>query len=90
MQRPTISTTQRESIKQFLLAGNTITPLEALSLFGAYRLAAHVEVLRDRGYNIVTTMNTDHTGRRYARYHIPVTHRFTPAFPNAVMGVAHA
>ncbi|WP_090829649.1 helix-turn-helix domain-containing protein [Nitrosovibrio tenuis] len=63
--------TQRDSIKSFLLEGNSITPLEALSLFGAYRLAAHIEVLRSRGMFIVTTMNKDATGRSYARYHIP-------------------
>ncbi len=62
-------TTQRESIKQFLLSGNSITALEALSLFGAYRLAAHIEVLRNRdGLGIVTEMNKDITGRTYARY----------------------
>jgi hypothetical protein len=75
MNRPnSLSKTQRDSIKQFLLSGSSLTPLEALSLFGAYRLAAHIEVLRSRGMFIVTTMNRDATGRSYARYHIPVEH----------------
>jgi len=67
--------TQRSSIQKFLQAGHTLTPLEALSLFGAYRLAAHIEVLRNRdGMNIVTTMHKDVTGRSYARYSLlPVT-----------------
>ena len=60
--------TQRDNIKKHLKDGYSLTALEALSLFGAYRLAAHIEVLRKRGMPIVTTMNTDVTGRTYARY----------------------
>ena len=62
------SMTQRDNIKKHLKDGYSLTALEALSLFGAYRLAAHIEVLRKRGMPIVTTMNTDVTGRTYARY----------------------
>ena len=63
--------TQRDNIKKHLKDGYSLTALEALSLFGAYRLAAHIEVLRKRGMPIVTTMNTDVTGRTYARYSLP-------------------
>jgi hypothetical protein len=63
--------TQRSRIINFLKSGNSITPLEALSLFGSYRLAAHVEVLRNKhGMNISTEIREDFTGRRYARYHL--------------------
>lgn len=64
--------TQRDNIKSFLQQGYSLTALEALSLFGAYRLAAHIEVLRKRGMNIETNMHKDVTGRTYARYSLPV------------------
>lgn len=68
-----IGSTQRDSIKQHLLNGYSLTALEALSLFGAYRLAAHIEVLRNRdGMGILTTMSKDVTGRTYARYSLNV------------------
>ena len=68
--------TQRTRIINFLRQGNSITSLEALSLFGSYRLAAHVEVLRNKhGMNITTEMKEDFTGRRYARYRLIVSPR---------------
>lgn len=74
MQRPkSTASTQREAIRNFLKQGRSLTALEALSLFGAYRLAAHIEVLRNRdGMPIQTDMCTDVTGRTYARYSLPV------------------
>ena len=60
--------TQRDNIKKHLKDGYSLTALEALSLFGAYRLAAHIEVLRKRGMPIHTQMCKDVTGRTYARY----------------------
>ena len=45
-----------------------LTPQEALSLYGSFRLAAHIEVYRKLGYNIRTeTVYDNH--REYARYH---------------------
>lgn len=74
-----IGKTQRESIKKFLLSGKSLTPLEALSLFGAYRLAAHIQVLRKRdGMNIVTKIQKDVTGRSYARYSLLPTTDVVP------------
>lgn len=67
--------TQRDNIKSFLQQGHSLTALEALSLFGAYRLAAHIEVLRKRGMPIVTSMCKDVTGRTYARYSLPFMHK---------------
>ena len=61
--------TQRDNIKKHLKDGYSLTALEALSLFGAYRLAAHIHVLREKhGMPIIKTMNKDVTGRTYARY----------------------
>jgi hypothetical protein len=75
-------TTQRAAIKKFLEDGFSLTALEALSLFGAYRLAAHIEVLRNKhGMPIVTHMCVDVTGRTYARYSLPSLTTY-PAYLN--------
>jgi hypothetical protein len=60
---------QRERIKRYLEDGNTITPLEALSMFGCFRLAAIILSLK-RSYNIdiTTTMVEGPNGNRYAQY----------------------
>lgn len=63
--------TQRKQIREYLLAGNTITPLEALNLFGAFRLSAHIFVLKnDYGMNIETQMIYEDNGKRYAMYYL--------------------
>ena len=74
------SMTQRDNIKQHLKEGYSLTALEALSLFGAYRLAAHIEVLRKRGMPIHTQMCKDVTGRTYARYKLVVNKPYVDPF----------
>ena len=49
-----MKTTQRNQILEYLLAGFSLTPLEALEKFGCFRLAARIEELRDMGYAIIT------------------------------------
>ena len=44
--------TQKEAILRHLQSGKTITPLEALNLYGCYRLGARIWELRDEGYKI--------------------------------------
>ena len=46
--------TQLIRILNHLLEHETITPLEALSEYGCYRLGARIADLRNRGYNIET------------------------------------
>ena len=46
-----------------------ITPMEALEHFGSMRLAAHINVLREEGYNIYTE-DVKHNGKHFARYHL--------------------
>ena len=48
--------TQNEMILADLEKGVKITPLTALSRYGCLRLAARIQDLRDRGYNIKTEM----------------------------------
>ena len=44
-----------------------LTPIEALEGSGCLRLAARVEELRRKGYNITTEM-VEKNGKRFARY----------------------
>lgn len=61
--------TQKSQIKEWLLSGRSITPLEALSHFACMRLAAIIFELRDDGMDIVTEKVTN--GRKsYAKYYL--------------------
>lgn len=42
---------------------------------GVYRLAASICELRKEGYNIFTKMNTDASGKKYARYYLTNTRK---------------
>ena len=48
----TIKKTQREAIREYLEDGKTLTPLEALSLFGCFRLATRIFELKKQGLDI--------------------------------------
>lgn len=63
--------TQNEQIRKYLEAGNTLTPLEALNLFGCFRLATRIFELKKQGLNILTDIVKDAaTGKRYAKYRL--------------------
>ena len=63
--------TQNEKIKKYLGAGNTLTPMEALNLFGCFRLATRIFELKKQGLNIDSEMVEDvATGKRYAKYRL--------------------
>lgn len=58
---------QISRVKRHLIGGKSITPIEALNLFGAFRLSHIIYVLRKEGYNIKTDLINDGI-RRYAKY----------------------
>lgn len=58
---------QTDWVLEYLRSGNTITPLEALRMFGIMRLGARIRDLKDLKHNIVTEMEKNE-GKRYARY----------------------
>lgn len=52
-------TTQKENVLQYLKANRTgITPIEALKLFGCFRLSGIIYTLKQQGYNIVAKIAT--------------------------------
>lgn len=45
---------KRDKVLAHLVSGKELTPLDALSLYGSYRLGAIIFTLRKDGYNIKT------------------------------------
>ena len=75
--------TQRDQILAHLQAGHTITPLQALSLFGCMALSQRMTELRKMGYPIVSTLVRE--GRKsYARYAMAPETTKAPAFAEAL------
>lgn len=60
---------QSYQIREYLLQGNTITAMEALRLFGCFRLSGRIYDLRKEGLNISTTI-IKINGKRVAEYSI--------------------
>lgn len=57
-----------DHLKDHLRSGKSITQLEALGLYGMFRLAARIKELRDKGWSITTDMREDPNGSSYACY----------------------
>ena len=61
---------QNQQIKSYLEKGRKLTPIDALTKFGCFRLAARIADLRASGMNIVTNkLKLDNT-RHVAQYSI--------------------
>lgn len=60
---------QSDQILKALERGLAITPIGALRRFGCLRLAARIQDLRARGYNI-TTETAKANGKSFARYRL--------------------
>ena len=65
--------TQNEQLRAALLAGRSLTPLDALRDFGCFRLAARVADLRREGLPIECASETKN-GKRFARYYLKSPH----------------
>ena len=61
--------TQSDQILAHLKSGNSITPLEALNLFGCFRLGARILDLRKEGYDIQTEI-IHSAGKHFAKYYL--------------------
>jgi hypothetical protein len=63
------SESQNKRIAAWLQAGNTITALEALNMFGCFRLASRITDLKQKfGLDIKTGRVITPTGKRVACY----------------------
>lgn len=63
---------QASAILQHLKEGKGITPIDALNLFGCFRLGARIADLKKMGYEIVTERIKVEGGKYVARYHLAV------------------
>ena len=59
---------QSEKILAHLQAGKTLTPMDALRLFGCFRLGGRVFDLRKQGHPIKSELVEVGGGKRVARY----------------------
>ena len=58
---------QIDGIRAHLLRGKPITPIQALNLFGCFRLAAVIFNIREEGYTVETEM-VHRNGKKWASY----------------------
>lgn len=63
-------TSQAKKILAYMKAGNRITPIDALNLFGSFRLGARIADLRADGHDIKSEFVTTATGKRVKAYWI--------------------
>ena len=61
--------TQYENVKNYLEQGNKVTPIDALSKFGCFRLSAIIFDLRQNGFPIKTNFKTVN-GKKFAEYEL--------------------
>lgn len=66
---------QADQVILYLESGYELTPIDALNLFGVFRLAARIKDLRSRGYAI-ETLDREANGKRFAAYRLsrPIQH----------------
>ena len=64
------SQTQAERILSALLAGESLTSLDALERFGCARLASRISDLKQRGYPISSKLVETASGKRVAQYRL--------------------
>lgn len=62
--------TKINRIRKHFLEGRSLTQLEAIGLYGAFRLAARVHELKAQGMKIETTIKHDPLGNPYAEYRL--------------------
>lgn len=60
---------QTRQIREHLESGRSITPREALRLYGCFRLGARIWDLRDAGLDIETTIVAE-GGKHFASYRL--------------------
>jgi hypothetical protein len=59
---------QNKQIKNWLETGNSITPIEALNLFGCFRLGARIHDLKNKFGLDIKTEIVEQNKKRFAKY----------------------
>lgn len=68
--KPKATNTKIAKVRAHFISGRSLTQLEAIGLYGAFRLAARVHELKAEGMKIVTRMKEDPNGNPYAEYQL--------------------
>ena len=61
---------QAKTILRHLEKGKTISPLEALMVYGIYRLSDCIFKIRNAGHDVITHDRVDERGRKYGDYQL--------------------
>lgn len=69
--------TQLDHLRKHLRSGRSITPLEALGLYGVFRLAARILELKNSGWSIQNDIRHDPNGKVYSTYSLADDHDFS-------------
>lgn len=64
------SLSQNRLIKEYLQSGHSLTQMDALNLFGCFRLASRVYDLRNEGLDIKKETIELANGKRVTRYYL--------------------
>ena len=67
-----IRKSQADKIYEYLADGGKLTPIDALEMFGCFRLGARVLDLKKEGYPVVSEMVKLRNGKRVAQYSMGV------------------
>jgi len=71
--------TQKQQILNYLKSGKCLTPLEALELFGCFRLASAIHELKKEGHKIITRIvGNDH--KKWAQYYLEGAYKYQPLY----------
>lgn len=65
-----MNNTQKNNLLTYLLAGNTITSLEALNRFGCFRLASRISEFKKEGYDVQSKMIRLPNNKKVSQYWI--------------------
>ena len=63
-----MSNSQKTRILKHLEDGRSITPIDALNLFGCFRLSDVIFKLKQEGHDIQTDMVENQNGKKFASY----------------------
>lgn len=63
---------QNQSILKYLRAGNSLTGLDALKLFGTMKLASRISEIRDEGIEIKDKVIHGENKKHYKKYWIEI------------------
>ena len=64
------SRSQTDRILDYMLSGKSITPLEALDMFGCFRLGARIADIKAKGYIVYSEFVTTPSKKKVKRYYL--------------------